>query len=317
MKRFINGLKNGFMTAILVCIMLFFVQGFSNGSNLKFAIISDAHFLANGSNTTFKMIAETPNLIDDAISQVNETPNVDFTIFTGDLIDKPFEKELHAVLPHIAKLHTPWYFIFGNHDVCVGGYLTKKVYFNILREINPDFKYEKSYYSFVPKAGYKAIVLDSIIDTEVTSQGYIGKEQLEWLDNELSKSQKDVVLIFMHMPLVEPFPSPGHKLRNDGEVMAVLKKYKNPIGVFTGHYHTAKIEQQDNIIFVSTPSLASYPNAFRIINISTRRNKVIFDIKFNPTRLTNVQKLSKIMVFHSSLYAGEEKDQSAVLTIKR
>ena len=117
------------MTAILVCIMLVGVQGFSGSSELKFAQISDNHFLANGSNTTFKMIAEAPNLIDDAVNQINMTPNIDFVMFTGDLIDKPFEKELHAVLPHVAKLHTPWYFAFGNHDNCVGGYLTKKVYF--------------------------------------------------------------------------------------------------------------------------------------------------------------------------------------------
>ena len=317
MNKFMKKLKNGLMTAMLVCIMLIGVQGFSNSSTLKFAQISDDHFLANGANTTFKMIAESPRLLDDAISQINATPKIDFVMFTGDLIDKPFEKELHAVLPHLSQINAPWYFAFGNHDVCIGGYLTKKVYFDILREVNPDFNYDKPYYSFVPKKGYKVIVLDSIIDTEITSKGYIYPEELKWLDEELAKSQKDVVLIFMHVPLVEPFPSPNHRMKNGDEVMATIEKYKNPIGVFTGHYHAAKIVQKGNVIYSMAPALISYPNAFRIVNITTKRNKVIFDFQFKETKLTNVQKLAKIMVFHSTLYSGEEKDREGIYEIKR
>src|SRR5699024_3266524 len=94
-----------------------------SASSLKFVQVSDVHFLQAGSNTTFKMTAESPKLLDDAVQQINETPNVNFVMFTGDLIDKPFEKELNAVLPHIEKLNAPWYFAFGNHDRCVGGFL--------------------------------------------------------------------------------------------------------------------------------------------------------------------------------------------------
>lgn len=316
-ENFFTKLKNGIFTLILVALMLLGLQGYSNASGLKFVQISDDHFLKDGSNTTFKMIAESPRLLDDAIDQINAMPNVNFVMFTGDLIDKPFEKELHAVLPHLNQLNAPWYFSFGNHDVCVGGYLTKKLYLSILRENNKNFTYEKPYYSFVPKEGYKVIVLDSIIDTEITANGYIYPEQLKWLDEELKKSQKDVVLIFMHVPVIEPFPSPNHWMRNADEVRATIEKYKNPIGVFTGHYHATKITQKDNVLYVSTPALVSYPNAFRVINITKKRNKVIFDIQFKETRLKNVQKLAKLMVFASTIYSGEEKDQSGTFVIKR
>ena len=121
----------------------------------------------------------------------------------------------------------------------------------------------------------------------------------------------------MHVPVIEPFPSPNHKMRNAGEVQAIIEKYKNPIGVFTGHYHAAKIIQNNNVLYVSTPSLVSYPNAFRVINIENRRNKVIFNIEFKETRLKNVQKLAKLMVFASSIYSGEEKDQNGVFVIKK
>ena len=263
------------------------------------------------------MIAESPKLLDDTIGQINAIPNVNFVMFTGDLIDKPYEIELQAVLPHVKKLNYPWYFAFGNHDICVGGYLTKSLYLSILRKNNPNFTYTTPYYSFVPKQGFKAIVLDTIISDKITSNGYISKEQIAWLDAELKKSQKDVVLIFMHVPLVEPFSSSDHSLKNADEVRKVIENYKNPIGVFSGHYHATKVTQLNNVLYVSSPSLVSYPNAFRLIDITIKKNKVIFDLKFKETNLTNIQKLAKLMVFASSLYSGEEKDQTAIYEIKR
>ena len=316
-ESFISKVKNAFYTTILVCVMLFWVQGYTNASGLKFVQISDNHFLASGTNTTFKMTAEAPALLNDAIEQTNLIPNLDFVIFTGDLIDKPFEKELKAVLPHLSKINVPWYFAFGNHDVCVGGYLTKSLYLKMLRDSNKNFIFEKPYYSFVPKKGFKVIVLDSTIDKELSSQGFIYPEQLKWLDEQLNKSQKEIVLIFMHVPIVEPFPSANHRMTNASEVRAVIEKYKNPIGVFMGHYHSARITQKDNILYVNSPALISYPNAFRLIEISTRRNNVIFDFHYKETGLKNVQKLAKLLVFGTTIYTGEEKDRTATYIIKR
>lgn len=316
-ESFISKVKNAFYTAILVCLMLFWVQGYTNAPGLKFVQITDNHFLADGTNTTFKMTAEAPALLDDAIEQTNIIPNLDFVIFTGDLIDKPFEKELRAVLPHLSKLNAPWYFAFGNHDVCVGGYLTKSLYLKMLRDSNKNFTFEKPYYSFVPKKGFKVIVLDSTIDKELSSQGFIYPEQVKWLDEELNKSQKDIVLIFMHVPVLEPFPSANHRMTNANEVRAVIEKYKNPIGVFMGHYHAAKITPKDNVLYVSSPALISYPNAFRLIEVTTRRNNVVFEFHYKETGLKNVQKLAKLLVFGTTIYTGEEKDRTATYIIKR
>lgn len=97
----------------------------------------------------------------------------------------------------------------------------------------------------MPQKGYKVIVLDSIIRDHLTSNGRIDDEQLKWLDNELDNSKKDTVLIFMHVPIVEPFESVGHRLLNAAEVQEVIEKHKNPIAVFQGHYHAAMIRQHD------------------------------------------------------------------------
>lgn len=316
-STFMTTFKNWSISILLAGAMLFGLQGYTSTSSLKFAQVSDVHYYTGSNNTTFKMIAESPKLLDDAIEQINTTPNISFVMFTGDLIDKAFEKELSAFLPHTQKLNAPWYFSFGNHDTMIGGYLTPKVYMDMVNEYNKNFKFEKSYYSFTPQKGYKAIVLDTIIRDRLTSNGRLGKEQLEWLDNELKNSQKETVLIFMHIPVLEPYNSPNHRLLDADKMEEILNKYKNPIGVFQGHYHGAKITQKGNILYVSCPALVSYPNAFRIITVTNYRNKTVFNIENKETGLKNIQKFAKILVFGSTIYTGEDKDQNATVTIKK
>ena len=312
-EGFFTKLVNGIITICLTAGMLWGLQAYSGVTSLKFAQVSDVHFLENGSNTTFKMVGESPRLLDDAIEQINEQSDLDFVIFTGDLIDKSFEKELRAMLPHLNKLNTPWYFAFGNHDRCVGGYLTTLVYLDMVRDANPNFKFKKAYYSFEPKKNYKVIVLDDIITTEITSNGYVDEEQLKWLKKELDSSKNDTVLIFMHVPVVEPFASPNHRLRNATALKQLIESYKNPIGVFQGHYHATKITQHDNVLYVNSPALVSYPNAFRIVNVSNHKDKVVFDFTWKETRETTIQKMAKILAFSSSIYTGAEPTIGSVL----
>ena len=312
-----TGIKNWTISILLAGAMLFGLQCYSGTSSLKFAQLSDVHYYTGQNNTTYKMIAESPELLDDAIEQINSSPNVSFVMFTGDLIDKPFEKELSAFLPHTQKLNVPWYFAFGNHDTMVGGYLTPKVYMELVNKYNKSYKFEKSYYSFVPQKGYKVIVLDSIIREKLTANGRIGDEQLKWLDNELATSKNDTVLIFMHVPVIEPYNSPNHRLLDADKMEEILNKYKNPIGVFQGHYHGAKITQKGNILYVSCPALVSYPNAFRMITVTNYRNKAVFNIQNKETNLKNIQKLAKLLVFGTSIYTGGPKDQNGTFIIKK
>jgi len=316
-EGFFTKLTNALITICLTAGMLWGLQAYSGATSLKFAQVSDVHFLENGSNTTFKMIGESPRLLDDAIEQINDQNDLDFVMFTGDLIDKSFEKELKAVLPHVQKLNTPWYFAFGNHDRCVGGYLTTEVYLKMLNEVNKNYKFKKAYYSFEPKKSYKVIVLDDIITNEITSNGFIDDAQLKWLKNELDKSKNDTVLIFMHVPLIEPFASPNHKLRNASQVIKLIESYKNPIGVFQGHYHATKVTQHDNVLYVSTPALVSYPNAFRVVNVTNYNDKTVFELNWHETREKTIQKMAKLLVFTGSIYAGEAKDQTGVYEIKK
>lgn len=315
--NFFTTLKNTFITLFLTFAMLWGLRAYSTSASLKFVQLSDVHFLENGANTAFKMVGETPRLLDDAVNQINEQNDLDFVMITGDLIDKGLEKELSAALTHVNNLRYPWYFAFGNHDRCVGGYLDTKLFMDKLKDANPNYKFNKSYYAFTPKKGYRVIVLDDIITNEVTSQGFVDEEQYQWLNKELNKASKDVVLIFMHVPLIEPFASPNHRLRNAAKVMSLIESYKNPIGVFQGHYHAARIIQHDNVIYVNSPSLVSYPNAFRMVNVTNYKDRVTFEFSWFETREKTIQKMAKLLVLAGMIYTGEQKDQTGVYEIKK
>ena len=159
--------------------------------------------------------------------------------------------------------------------------------------------------------------MDDIITDEITSNGYIDEVQFKWLKKELDSSKNDVVLIFMHVPVIEPFASPSHKLRNAAAVKALIESYDNPIGVFQGHYHAAKITQHDNVLYVSSPALVSYPNAFRIVNVTNYKDRVVFDFDWKETREVEIQRMAKMLVFGSIIYTGEKHDQTGTYEIKK
>lgn len=288
----------------------------ANASNLKFAQVSDAHYSSIEEDTTYKMLKSSPQILDDVIMQINDTPCIDFVMFTGDLVNKPKKSQLLEFISRANCLKAPWYGLLGNHDV-QDYVMSKSEFFDLLCGHNPNFSHKGPYYSFVPKKGYKVICLDTIILDRVTTNGEISQEQLEWLDCELKKSKNDVVIICMHVPIIEPYVSEGHRLLNRYDVMDILHKYKNPIIVCSGHYHGTKLIQEDNVLYIDTPSLVTYPCSYRLISITNQPRKVIVDVYTKQTRLKDVLNTAKIKVMGASFLAGSEEDKDNTFEIRK
>ena len=137
------------------------------------------------------------------------------------------------------------------------------------------------------------------------------------LKKELDEHKKDVVIICTHVPIDEPYHSSNHKMNNEEEVKAILSKYSNPIIVLQGHYHCVKAKQRDNIIYITSPSLVTYPNAFRVININSNKQRTLVDVFLKETNLKDIQRRSKLRLFNVESLYGLECDRNTTFEIKK
>ena len=307
---------NLILTIVIACAIGSQVCTAAN-NNLRIAQISDAHFSSFEDNTSYKFLKKSGALLDDAIFQINTSGPYDFVMFTGDLINVPKISELEKFTEHANKLIYPWYAIDGNHDISIDGPLTKRKFLEVLANNNENMIQKNIYYAFTPKKGFRVICLDSIIDYKITTNGEISNEEFMWLKEELENNEKDTIIVCTHVPIIEPFSSSNHKLVNDYEVRKLLKSHKNPVIVLQGHYHGTKAKQDDNLLVISCPSLATYPNAFRIININSNKNRTLVDVYLKETSLKDIQTRSKLRLMGSERLYGDESDRNATFKLGR
>ena len=314
-ESFFSKIINCVLTLLIACAIGSQVCTAAN-NNLRVAQVSDAHFSSFEENTSYKFLKKSPELLDDVIFQINTSGPYDFVMFTGDLVNKPKVSELEKFISHTNNLIYPWYAIDGNHDISIDGPLTKQKFLSTLAANNDNMQQENIYYAFTPKKGFRVICLDSIIDYKLTSNGEISNEEFMWLAQELEKHAKDTVIVCSHIPIIEPFSSPNHKMINEYEVRKLLKSHKNPVIVLQGHYHTTKIIQDNNMLVVACPSLVTYPNAFRVININSNKQRTLVDVYLKETNLKDIQSRSKLRLMGTERLYGEENDRNASFELK-
>ena len=124
----------------------------------------------------------------------------------------------------------------------------------------------------------------------------------------IDENPNDVIVVFMHTPVVPPVDFIWHPCKNEDEVANLLSNYSQPILVLAGHYHATKIIQQDNVIHVSSPSLR-YAQEFRVISIKNYPDKTVFNFDYKETRLKN------LITYPKKRYAGTKEDKYRRITI--
>lgn len=293
---------------------------------LKLAQVSDVH-ISDKPDTTYKLLSRSKELLADTVKQINTMQDVDFVMFTGDMVNSAYYESYKDFFTILADLKYPTLVAFGNHDTAgissttgellPKGTLGKSEVLDMFQKAIPNYKFDKTYYALSPKQGFRLIVLDLVVDKDMSSNGNIDDEQLKFLNNELNEHKNDIILIFQHFPVVEPFASEDHSILNAEKYMEVVQKYKNPIAIFAGHYHATKIVQQNNIIHVASPSLVTYPNAFRVVSVTNYNDRAVFDFYFKETTLAEVQANAKAIAVATASFAGLEKDRNTTITIKR
>lgn len=303
---------------IIALILIFFcLQIQSVASTIKFAQISDLHYQSNILRTSINYYALP--IIDDVANEINKDENIMFTLITGDIINKRKYDDAKFIYKHFNEIFKkPWYSVFGNHDL--GGRILFKIkLINLLKEINLLFRsITKDYYYFRPVPDVVFVGLNSNYTFKRTPLGYISKRQLSFLEDIFKNMKRtDVVVIFMHhTPIKLPFVHKNHYIVNEEKFMEILRSSKLPILLLGGHYHTCKIERENNILKVATPSLASFPLAFRVIEIKNNEYKVIFKFDYREVN-QELQKniVQKIKVGTIPAKFGNDEDRKTVIEI--
>lgn len=315
-ESFFSKIVNFTLTILIACAIGSQVCTAAN-NNLRIAQVSDAHFSSFEENTSYKFLKKSGELLDDVIFQINTSGPYDFVMFTGDLVNNPKISELQKFTSHVNNLIYPWYAIAGNHDISIDGPLTKDKFIATLAQANDNMNQKHIYYAFTPKKGFRVICLDSIIDYKLTANGEISNEEFIWLKEELDEHEKDTIIICTHVPIIEPYSSSNHKMLNEYEVRKLLKTHKNPLIVLQGHYHCVKIRQDENMLVITSPSLVTYPNAFRVININSNKNRTLVDVYLKETNLKDIQTRSKLRLMGTEKLYGEECDRNASFELGR
>ncbi len=193
------------------------------GSDFLFVQLSDTHWgFANPDvNPDFA------GTLKKAVAAVNGLPvQPDFIMFTGDLTHvadetKERRKRLSGFRDIVGQLKVkPVRFMPGEHDAGLDEGKAFREFFG------------KTHYTFDHK-GVHFIVLDNVSDP----RSIIGKDQLQWLGDDLKKLDRNArIVVFAHRPLFDLYPDWEWYTRDGAKALELLMPYPN-VTVFYGHIH--------------------------------------------------------------------------------
>ncbi len=213
-----------------------------SGSDFVFAQISDSHIGFN------KDANPDPGAtLQAALDSVNKIVQPAFLLHTGDVshLSKPEEFDTAQQLIRGAKLDT--HFVPGEHDVINSD---GQAFF---QKFSPNAP--QGWYSF-DYNGAHFIGLVNVLNLKAGGLGYLGSDQLAWLERDLrGKSASTPIIVFAHMPLWSLYPSWGWGTDDSEPAMALLRRFGS-VTVLNGHVHQVLQKVEGNLTFHTARSTA-------------------------------------------------------------
>ncbi len=246
MKKRNNTLLTLVFSLLLIFSQFNFPQTNPSSEEIFFAFITDIH------------IQPERNAIqgfDKAIDEINKL-NPEFVITGGDLIYDALgvgyeraDSLFNIYVDMTKRINSKTYNTIGNHDI-FGWYEKSKVSRDHTEfgKVMYEKRLGKTYYSFNHK-NIKVFVLDSVeeIPEKGKYYGYINDEQIQWLKEELSKTDTTTLLIIStHIPFITTLSQirggsmvaneRGLVVENAKEVLELFNKHNLRL-VLQGHLH--------------------------------------------------------------------------------
>lgn len=249
-----------------------------------FAFVSDVH-LATGMPDSYKLLHESQLFLQDVVKSLNQD-KLDFVIFGGDQVDAlgKDDSNWQLFLDVVQTLNAPWSFVLGEQDLVDVTPVDK------MRTYGPDWKgrgieTDRPYWSFNPLSGVHIVGLDT--SRANSPSGDMSRRQLEWLKTDLEQNKRNFIIVFSHHPLLPPPPYDGgppwdeYICPQGAAARELLAKSGKVRLAVSGHVHVSRIQQEGDIWYVSCPSLAVYPCAYRIFRVTPESISVeTFQVSF-------------------------------------
>ncbi len=171
---------------------------------MRFLHLSDIHFLRKyhkaekGYNSIFNNMTNPVEQIKSCLKKV-DLKTIDFIIITGDLVESGSAEDYKVLKYELDRLFKgiPYVVTLGNHDNKEAFY---KGWFN--KESN------KSYNVVKEIGDLRIISFDN--SNYKNSDGFISKEQYEWINKQLKTDcKKDTILMLHHHLLKDQFTTPS------------------------------------------------------------------------------------------------------------
>lgn len=181
------------------------------------------------------------------INGLNEPPA--FVLHTGDLSHLSKPSEFDTLDQTLKSIRTEKiFYVPGEHDV--------------LNDNGEQYRerYGKGtlgdgWYSFDQK-GVHFIGLVNVMNLKAGGLGTLGKEQLEWLEDDVKPLKSSTpVVVFAHIPLWSVYPDWGWGTDDSAQALAYLKRF-GTVSVLNGHIHQVMQKVEGNVTFHTAMSTA-------------------------------------------------------------
>jgi 3',5'-cyclic AMP phosphodiesterase CpdA len=259
-----------------------------------FALIADPHVTIPNPRTGWTspptlaeptMYAQSVELLEAAIAQINAVPDLDFVLVAGDLTkdSEPYNHDRAREL--LSSFRKPVFCVSGNHDQPRPQALRPPEHLD--PDVTPvetpdipalygDFGFDntqRTAYSCDPTPDVHLVGICSAKPDE--DRGYIGPDVLAWLDADLSRQRdpKRQTIMLLHHSIMDHVPGESvnprfswFQVENADAVKAILRKHGVRL-TFTGHLHIQDVKAEDGLYNIVTASLAGFPHAYRIITV--------------------------------------------------
>ena len=181
------------------------------------------------------------------INGLNQPPA--FVLHTGDLSHLSKPSEFDTLEQTLKSIRTEKiFYVPGEHDV--------------LNDNGEQYRerYGKGtlgdgWYSFDQK-GVHFIGLVNVMNLKAGGLGTLGKEQLEWLEDDVKPLKSSTpVVVFAHIPLWSVYPDWGWGTDDSAQALSYLKRF-GTVSVLNGHIHQVMQKVEGNVTFHTAMSTA-------------------------------------------------------------